>query len=716
MKGNIFSELWYKVANLKVSLNTSDYIKKQVYRGEVCYIIEDKYNNQFFKISPEAYFFISKLNVEKTVEEIWEDSLKSFPQSTPSQDEVISLLTSLHHKNLLYFKNRAKSEQLIDRANIKKKQQLKAKLISFLYLKVPLFDPDKFLDSIKPLINVLFSKFTLIIWLVTLLLGLVYTVQNFSELYNQTQGMLAPSKLFLLYICIVILKTLHEFGHSMMVKKFGGRVNVMGVMILIFTPIPFMDATQSWTFRSKYQRILVGGAGMMVELFIAAICAIIWANTGEGIINSICFNMMIIGSVSSLIFNGNPLLKFDSYFMLSDYLEIPNLYENSKKECFYLIQKYVFKIENLISISSSKKESAWMVTYAILSFLYRLFVAIIIAMFVADQWFILGVIVLIVSLYLWIVKPIFSFIKYILNSPQIRRVKKRVYYIVSSTVFILFMVVFVVPFSFSVKANGIVLMNDYKSLYTKTSGFLKNIHIDSGDYVNKGDLLITFENKEIEYEINNIKSAIEESKAYQTKARSVEKSDLVTVNKHLELLDDKLKFLIEKKSNLEIRAQNSGYFVYSDLQYQKDVWFNQGKILGTLIPSKDVHFTAVIPQEESFNIFSSKILAGSIKLHGLNEETIQVKSMKLIPFQKQELPSAALGWLGGGDIEVSQDDKTGTKTKENFFEIRAEIIKNDNINFYQGRSGVLKINLESKTISDRFTIFIKQILQKHYKI
>jgi len=116
MRGSVFSESWFKVAKLNVSLNTNSYIKKQIYRGQIWYVIEDIYNNQFFKMKPEAYEFVIRLSADKTVEEVWEECLEILPQIAPTQDEVISLLTSLHHKNLLYFKNRADNEQLVQRS------------------------------------------------------------------------------------------------------------------------------------------------------------------------------------------------------------------------------------------------------------------------------------------------------------------------------------------------------------------------------------------------------------------------------------------------------------------------------------------------------------------------------------------------------------------------------------------------------------------------
>jgi putative peptide zinc metalloprotease protein len=716
LQGNIFSDSWYKVANLRVSLNNSNYIKKQYFRGQKWYVIEDSFNNQFYRFSPEAYKFIIKLDHSKTVEELWEKSLNSDSLNTPTQDEVISLLTSLHHKNLLYFKNRADNEQLFIRANEKQKQKMKSKVFSFLYFKIPLLDPNNWLNSIQPIISTVISKKFLFLWIAVIALGLKHIIENFSMLYDQTQGMLAPDKLFLLYISIILLKTLHELGHAMMVKKFGGKVNEMGVMILIFTPIPYMDATQSWLFRSKIQRALVGAAGMIIELFIASIAAIIWANTGDGLVNSISFNIMIIGSVSSIFFNGNPLLRFDSYFILSDLLEIPNLYETSKKQWFYLIEKYIFNSENTISPSKTKVEAFWMYSYGFGSFFYRLLVAYIIAIFVADQWFLLGVIVVLLSLYMWIIKPFFTFLKYIFTNQNLLKNRLKVLGISFSFFIFLYILLFVIPYPFSLKANGIIMSDSYENIYTNSDGYLVKTLVEDGAYVHKGQTLLEFKNEELDYEIKNIKASINEAKAYLIKARSNAKADMYSIRKHLYLLNDKLNYLNDKKSKLVIKANASGYFIYQNIQNRVGTWFELGQKIGMLIPNNLFYIQAVVPQEESFNMFFNERYEGSLKLYGLNEKTFSISNIKIIPYQKEELPSAALGWLGGGEIAVSQKDDSGIKTRESFFEVRGNLKDIKDLDLQHGRSGVLKIRLDSKTLVERIVISVKQLLQKHYKI
>ena len=279
MQGNLFSESWYRIADLRVNLLYTVRVQKQLFRGSTFYVLHDPFNNRFFRVRPEAYEFLIRLNADQTVEQTWEECLKIRPDDTPTQDEVIRLLSQLHHGNLLYFQNKGDSERLFERYKEGRKRFFTSTFMSILFLKIPLWDPEQFLKKSKPIIDLLISVPGLIIWILVVCLGATVAISNFRELFEQSQGMLAPSNLVYLYICLVSLKVFHELGHAAMTKRFGGEVHTMGIMFLVFTPLPYMDASSSWAFRNKWHRVLVGAAGMIVELFFASIAVWIWANS-----------------------------------------------------------------------------------------------------------------------------------------------------------------------------------------------------------------------------------------------------------------------------------------------------------------------------------------------------------------------------------------------------------------------------------------------------
>ena len=190
--------------------------------------------------------------------------------------------------------------------------------MNILFLEYHYLTSDRFLNRILPIIKLTISPLGFLIWFSVLLSGIKLSIDNFSELNLQSQSILSPSNIILLYISVLLIKMLHELGHSFAVKRFGGEVHTIGLMFLIFNPLPYMDASAAWSFRNKWHRVFVGLAGMITEIFTAACAAIIWANTGPGLVHSICYNLMFIASISTIIFNINPLLRFDGYYILSD--------------------------------------------------------------------------------------------------------------------------------------------------------------------------------------------------------------------------------------------------------------------------------------------------------------------------------------------------------------------------------------------------------------
>ena len=151
----------------------------------------------------------------------------------------------------------------------------------------------------------------------------------------------------------IFTKICHEMGHGLMCKRFGGIVPEVGIMMLVLFPVPFVDATSSWNFPPNGVGYWWGGAGMIFELALAGIAAMIWLYAEpESLTRQLSYNMVFMASVSTILFNANPLLKFDGYYMLSDILEIPNLYDRSKKHLQWLVQRYAYGMTNAHPVSS----------------------------------------------------------------------------------------------------------------------------------------------------------------------------------------------------------------------------------------------------------------------------------------------------------------------------------------------------------------------------
>ncbi|MBT4137970.1 MAG: peptidase M50, partial [Candidatus Latescibacteria bacterium] len=390
--GKLFHESWYRIANQRICLRPSVRVQRQMFHGSRWYVLRDPFSNQYYRLPPGAYGFVSRLNPNRTVEEVWNEVVEREPAEAPGQGDIIELLAQLYHANLLHYSLPPDSAKLFDRYKQKKQRILKANLKSIMFFRVPLFDPNVILQRLFPAIRVLMGPLGAIAWLVVFVGAIVVALDHAGELWAQSQSVLAPGNLFLLYVGIVIIKTLHEFGHAFAVRRFGGEVHTMGVMFLIFSPLPYMDATASWFFRNKWHRVLVGAAGMIVEIFVAAIALFIWAGTGPGIVHTLAYNMVFVASVSTVLFNINPLLRFDGYYILSDLLDMPNLHQHANQHLKYLVEHHAFGYQNAETPATSRRDEIWFTGFGILAGIYRIFVFSMIFLFVADQFLLAGLI------------------------------------------------------------------------------------------------------------------------------------------------------------------------------------------------------------------------------------------------------------------------------------------------------------------------------------
>ncbi len=713
-----FHESWYRIADQLVGLKPNIDVSRQLYRGERWYVLRDPLTNQFYRLRPSAYRFVARLDQTKSVESVWREVVHENPDDAPGQEEIIQLLAQLYHANLLHYQLPADSKQLFDRYKKRKNKILKATLASVMFFRVPLFDPDALLKRMLPFIKLLFSFWAAVAWVVLVLAGVKVAIDNAADLGQQSQAILAPSNLFLLYVGMVFIKTLHEFGHAFAVRRFGGEVHTMGVMFLIFTPIPYMDATSAWSFRSKWKRALVGAAGMLVEIFVAVIALFVWAYTGPGVLNSLAYNMVFIASVSTLLFNINPLLRFDGYYILSDVLDIPNLHAKSREQLVYLIEKYIFRVKDAPKIVDDTKEAYILAIFGVASGVYRVFIFAVILLFVADQFLLAGILMALVCVVVWVVKPMKNLVTYLSENTRIERVRRRAQATVVGFTIVMLVFLGLIPYSNHFIASGILQSSDYAKVVNGSGGYLSEVVKPSGSSVRKGDVLLRFTNKELALSLGKARSRYNEVLALRQQALMNGQVDLEPVERLKASAYKRLQKLEFLQSQLTIRAEAEGIWVAPTIENQLYRWTARGSVLGEVVNIDQFHFVSVIPQNQASSLFKEPILGAEVKLRGQVSTPITVTDFKRIPAEQARLPSMALGWAAGGDIAVDTSDASGVTALEPFYELHAYIPESNvlDVVLFHGHTGKIRFQLERRPLLSQWWRSFRQLLQKRYQI
>lgn len=711
-----YSESWFRLAGQRVALRPHVRVLRQRFRGERWFVLHDPFTNQFFRLRPAAWEFIARLGLDRTIDAVWNEAIERDPLEAPGQEEALRLLAQLYNANLLHSTIAPDTAKLFDRYRKRRQRETRQLLQNIMFARIPLLDPDRFLKAVLPVAKMVFGLAGFIAWLVVVGAAVKVAIDHAGELRQQGQGILAYGNLVWLYVGLVLVKLIHEFGHAVACRRFGGEVHTMGVMFLLFTPVPYVDVTSSWSFRDRWQRAVVGAAGMYTELFVAALATFVWAATGPGILNSVMFNMMFVASVSTVLFNGNPLLRFDGYYILSDLLDIPNLHQRSTQMLHHLVERHAFGLKSSRSPSRSPRETGWLVTFAITSNIYRIVVLVLILLFLADRYLILGVLLTVVCLVSWLIVPVVRFLTYLASSPRIERVRLRAIGVAAGTVAALVVILGIVPWPHHFRAPGVIEAVEHTLITPDSPGVLREILTPSGSAVVAGQPLFRLESTELDLDLAEARAQVEETRVRELRALQQQTADMAPLASRRTALEKRVADLEGRKAALVVRAPHAGDWVAPRLSEAPGAWIERGQAVGQVINGRRTRFVAVVSQTEASRLFEGTHRPAEVRLPGDAGLVLAVAGQNIIPADRSTLPAPALGWRAGGSVPVSADDQAGTRAAEPFFEVRALLDAPEGAATLQGRSGWMRYTLPPEPLFTQGYRAFRQLLQKRYNL
>lgn len=673
MSDSIFSPSWYRVAELKPLLRSHSRIHRHEYSGEIWYVLQDPLSGRFYRFTPSAYQLIGLLDGKRSVHEVWEQAASRLGDDAPTQEEVIRLLSQLHAADVLQADVPPDSLELFKRYQRQEKMRWKQRFWSPLALRFPLFDPERFLTAWLPLVRPFFGWFGFLLWLIIVAAGCVAAVMHWPELTeNFADRVLAPQNLLLLWLAYPLVKALHELGHAFATKVWGGEVHEIGVMLLVFMPVPYVDASAASAFREKHRRMLVGAIGIMTEMLLAALALFVWLNAEHGVVRGIAYNIMLIGGVSTLFFNGNPLLRFDGYYVLADLLEMPNLGKRSNGYLGYLVQKYTFGNRDANSPANTARERKWLFAYSILAFCYRLFIMFAIVLFVAGKFFIIGILLACWSVFLMLVLPTVKMIKFVFSSPQIERQRLRAVSVTMGLIVAIVATLALLPAPLWTRAEGVVWLPDRAIVRAGTDCFVESYVSEPDSVVARGEVLVRCEDpllqartRQLEARLNELDALLASQKRSNRVAARLTEEEIRVVSADLEDVEARI-------AEFDIRSPLDGRFVVPRASDLPGNFVSKGDLIGYLITplAKSVH--VAVPQDD-VGLLRRRIDAIEVRIADRLDEVHPASISRQVPGGTTQLPSAALGTEGGGRLAIDPRDGSNTSTLETVFLYELEL-------------------------------------------
>lgn len=711
-----FDESWHRVEGRRVGLRPGVEIFPQRFRGSRWYVVRDSLGNRFFRIRPPAYRFICELERNPTVGEAWERSLDASPEEAPGQGEVVQLLSQLHQHGLLRGDLEGDTASLFDAQQKEESRKVKQQWSSLLFIRIPLFNPDRFLKRTVKYVSWIITRAGFVVWLILLALGAMSIAENWSQFRGESGSVLGKDNLPWLYAMMILIKGLHEYGHGYFCRKYGGEVPQMGIMLLLLNPLPFVDASSSWAFRQKSRRILVASAGMIVEVFLASLAAIIWANTAQGLAHSLAYNVIIVASIGTLLFNLNPLLRFDGYHILSDILEVPNLQGRASRTTLYLIERYFFRLPDAVNPSDSKSETFWLVFYFVAAFIYRVILLVGILLVVSHWFFVIGIILAISFGFLWLVMPILKAIKYLWTSPRLEARRGRAIGLSLGFVGSILLLLATIPMPNHFRAIGVVRSDSFARVYAGATGQLKELLTPSGSVVTEGQPLVRFVNFELDREIELADLDLKKTLIQRREALDQDPVRYLSLAHYLESVEARLSKLHKQKELLLIRAPVSGRWIAPELVIMSGATLQRGVEMG-VIQGEGIHYLAAeVRQGDVARLFGGKIENTEVKVRGREYETLAVSDLKAIPIDYNPQSGQR---NGRGSTQAGLEGVDGTQgnlSSEPFFEVRAYLVPNPASYLVHGQQGIARLDLPWEPLASQWYRSLRQLFQRNYRV
>jgi putative peptide zinc metalloprotease protein len=486
--------------------------RRHRYHGRTFWVVKEPVGLNYFRFHDEEFAILCMLDGRSSLDDIKEEFETQFTPQKITYHDMLQFVGMLHRSGLVISESTGQGHQLVKRRNEKKWRELMGKLSNVFALRFRGVDPERFLNWLYRYTGWFFRWPTVVFVLCLALAALALVAVNFEDFHRKLPAFhqfFGPKNWFYLGITMATVKVLHEFGHGLSCKHFGGECHELGAMMLVFTPALYCNVSDSWMLPNKWHRAAIGAAGMYVELFLASCATFLWWYSQPGLLNSICLSVMFICSVSTIVFNGNPLLRFDGYYILMDILEIPNLRQKSTEITKRFFVWLCLGIEQPENPFLPHKHQWAFGAYTIAAVIYRWLVVFSIVFFLNRVFEpyglkIIGQIMALSGFVGLIVQPLWAMGKFFWTPGSMNKTKKERVAATAGVVAAAVLFVFAVPLPFSVKCTFEIQPRGGHQVYSAAPAMINKVLFKPGDRVRTGEVLMQLQNEDLLLQLTDL--------------------------------------------------------------------------------------------------------------------------------------------------------------------------------------------------------------------
>lgn len=636
-------------------------MRRQFFKHQEYYVLKDPLALTYFRLLPDEAYILTLLDGKRTVREVVRRVNARYPNQPRSAREIAGFVNQVGAGGLLNIS----ADRFVESVQKGKPQQqllmIWAKLISStLFMKFPLHDPSPWLGDFVQKIRFVWSKWfvgfalLLYVWTGGLLLA------NAHKFAEHRIDFFSASNLMLIWVTIIIIKTLHEFGHATTCRHFGGEVHEMGFCLMCFTPCGYVDASDAWMMRRQKHKLFTTIAGVFTELIIACIAAHLWLVLPDGLGRSLAFNAMLVASINTIVFNINPLMRFDGYYVLCDLLEIPNLRSKAIAFCSYHLQRVFLGYRNLQqeSMFADEANGRVFIFYAIAAYLYmisiiygftQIFGRVLAPIGLHDFGLYLGFFVEGSFVLLPFIKVIMDATNPGAHIVKIGSTTRRVAAFFA-TLAVVVAASLVIPTHYRVREQALVTMASIEGVGSEVGGVIKAVHVHTGQWVKKGDLLITLDNPDIAAELKIAEATRQQARVRFGALRQVAAWSASETHAHaaqeMEVAEAGYRIAQVRAARLELRAKADGAVITPDVQKLVGTYAAPYTLILRLGDTRQLKL--IVPLTEG----DAEVVKAGAKVTGrwyatAEEFETQLDSVSSQPAKPTEFQNGMLTYFGG---------------------------------------------------------------------
>ena len=663
------------------------------------YHIEIPSSSKFFKIGYAEYVFISLLDGETSFAHALAISSQTLGAEALSEQQATQTLFWLLDNNLAAATDASMGLQSGD----EEKQPLWQKLNPF-WMKFPLGKPDKWIDGCTAALGWVFHPAAVVISLLTMLVALMSLATHWEKFSASVGTVFSSSNWLWMLVTWVMLKIMHEFAHAIVCKRLGGTVKETGIIFILFAPLAYVDVTSSWRFKSRWHRIAVAVAGMYIELLVAAVCLILWCMTRDQLLAYHLMNVVMLASLSTLIFNANPLMKFDGYFILSDLSGIPNLYQEGSHAVSRCLNWIFYGQQEEKSRREIHHWRHFITGYGLACMVWK--VLIFAGLFIAAAvmfggW---GMLIVLFGAVSSIVVPLGKLVKDL--GVRFMHRPESILRAAGVTAMLMFLAAsswWLVPNSFVARNPCLVDYSDSAKIRAHSSGFIAEIFVVDGQAIESGQPILRMENRELASEVAQLKARLKQREVEERIAKNSGDPTAALVARKdrfatIEILQEKE----AQYGRLLVRSPIAGNVVSRNLEQKSGTYFQRGDFLMSVGNDADKEIVISVSSENLTSV--SELVGKTIPVELGSRRKIMATISRVDPLASIQLREPKLASPNGGMLAVKPIGSDAASEGERFellkprFHVVAQISSGASRELFCGERGMAILASNSPTI------------------